>query len=55
MCARWGTDIGPVDRGLYDSLRALIGPELSFLCDYLGTVARFLAAVIPAVPVRIQL
>jgi retrograde regulation protein 2 len=53
MCSRWGTDLGPVDKGLYTSLRGLIGPELSFLCDFIGTAARLLATVVSAVPVCI--
>jgi len=51
MCARWGTDLGPVDRSLFQSLRGLIGPETSFLCEYIGTVARGLASLVPAFPI----
>lgn len=50
MCARWGTDLGPVDRILHNNLRALIGHELSWWCEYIGTVARLLATVIPVFP-----
>ena len=50
MCARWGTDLGPVDKSVHASLRSLIGPELSFWCEYVGTLASLLATVIPAFP-----
>jgi retrograde regulation protein 2 len=50
MCARWGTDLGPIDRILYNNLRQLIGSTLSFWCEYVGTVARLLATVSPAYP-----
>jgi retrograde regulation protein 2 len=50
MCARWGTDIGPVDRILYNNLRALIGPDLSWWCEYIGTTLDLLATVIPIFP-----
>ena len=50
MCARWGTDLGPVDRALHTNLRALVGPELSWWCDYIGTIASLLATIVPALP-----
>ena len=50
MCARWGNEIGQPDRVLLDNLRRLIGPQLRFWCDYLGAVAGFVAAAIPACP-----
>jgi retrograde regulation protein 2 len=50
LCARWGTDIGPVDRVLFENLRRLVGPHLSFWCEYLGAVARLLATIVPAFP-----
>jgi retrograde regulation protein 2 len=50
MCARWGTDLGPVDGGVYANLRGLIGPELSWWCDYIGTIASLLATVMPVFP-----
>jgi retrograde regulation protein 2 len=49
MCARWGTDLGPTDRTLHNGLRKLVGPGLSFICDYIGTTARVLATVVPFV------
>lgn len=50
ICARWGTDLGPIDKILYDNLRALIGPELSWWCDYIGKIGRLLGTVMPACP-----
>lgn len=55
MCARWGTDLGQVDRILYSHLRQLIGPELSWWCEYIGTIAALLAAVIPLFPDTVEL
>jgi len=50
MCARWGTDLGPVDKMLYSNLRQLVGASLSFWCDYVGTISRLLASILPAYP-----
>lgn len=50
MCARWGTDLGPSDKLLYNNLRRLIGSTLSFWCDYIGTVARLLAIILATCP-----
>jgi retrograde regulation protein 2 len=50
MCARWGTVPGPADKMLYENLQALVGPELSWWCDYIGTVAGFLATLTPILP-----
>jgi retrograde regulation protein 2 len=47
LCARWGTDIDPGAQPLYDKLQKLIGPSMSFWCEYIGTVARLLATVAP--------
>jgi retrograde regulation protein 2 len=54
MCARWGTDIGPIDRILYISLRALIGAEMSWWCEYIGTIFGLLASVIPVFPANAE-
>jgi retrograde regulation protein 2 len=54
MCARWGTDIGPTDRILYNNLRALIGPERSWWCEYIGTISGLLANVIPVFPAHAE-
>jgi len=54
MCSRWGTDIGPIDKILYDQLRALIGPEMSWWCEYIGTTAGLLAYVIPVFPANAE-
>ena len=53
-CARWGTDLGPIDKSLYANLRQLIGPELSWWCEYIGTIAALLAAVIPVSPASVD-
>lgn len=50
MSARWGNDLGRIDRGILDNLRALVGHELGWWCDYIGTLASFLATVSPAFP-----
>jgi retrograde regulation protein 2 len=50
LCARWGTNIGPMDKVLFKNLRQLVGPNLSFWCEYLGAVARLLATILPAFP-----
>lgn len=50
MCARWGTDLGPIDKILYNNLRTLIGPELSWWCEYIGTIAGLLATIVPVFP-----
>ncbi|KAH9206440.1 putative retrograde regulation protein 2 [Leptodontidium sp. 2 PMI_412] len=50
MSARWGNDLGRVDRGVHDNLRALVGYETGWWCDYIGTLAGFLATIMPALP-----
>ncbi|KAK0108737.1 hypothetical protein ONS96_002582 [Cadophora gregata f. sp. sojae] len=52
MSARWGNDLGRVDRGVHDNLRALVGHETAWWCDYIGTLASFLATIMPALPVN---
>ena len=54
MCARWGTDIGPIDRILFNNLRLLIGPDLSWWCEYIGTTAGLLANIIPVFPASVE-
>jgi len=51
MSARWGNDLGRVDRGVHDNLRALVGHETAWWCDYIGMLASFLATIMPALPV----
>ncbi|PVH75800.1 putative retrograde regulation protein 2 [Cadophora sp. DSE1049] len=51
MSARWGNDLGRVDRGVHENLRALVGHETAWWCDYIGTLASFLATIMPALPV----
>lgn len=50
MSARWSNDLGRVDRGVLDNLRALVGNEAGWWCDYIGTLASFLATIMPALP-----
>jgi retrograde regulation protein 2 len=50
MCARWGVNPSPVDKRLHENLQALIGMEMSWWCEYIGTVAELLATVSPAFP-----
>ncbi|PMD13305.1 putative retrograde regulation protein 2 [Hyaloscypha hepaticicola] len=50
ICARWGTVAAPADRKLYENLQSLIGPELSWWCDCIGTVAGFLPTLTPIIP-----
>ncbi len=54
MSARWGNDLGRVDRGIHESLRALVGHEISWWCDYIGTVVSFMATVSPAFPRNLE-
>jgi retrograde regulation protein 2 len=50
MSARWGVNPGPVDKSLHENLQALIGQEMSWWCEYIGTVSGLLATVSPAFP-----
>lgn len=54
LCARWGNDLGPVDQMLFNNLRALIGPELSWWCDYMGRILQLLAAAVPTCPATVD-
>lgn len=54
LCARWGNDLGPIDKNLFDNLRLLIGPELSWWCDYIGNVLNLLATVVPNCPSAVE-
>lgn len=50
MCARWGTNLAPTHKTLFNNLRRLVGDTVSFVSDYLGTLARLLALVSPTCP-----
>lgn len=50
LCARWGSDLGSADTKVRDNLRDLIGREISWWCDYVGTVSRLLSTVMPVCP-----
>lgn len=54
LCARWGNDLGPVDQVLYGNLRTLIGPDLSWWCDYIGKLLNLMATVIPTYPTSVE-
>lgn len=48
LCARWGSDLGRIDQQLAHNLQDLIGHELSWWCQYIGTVFKLLAIIHPA-------
>ncbi|KAK8049534.1 hypothetical protein PG994_011264 [Apiospora phragmitis] len=53
LCARWGSDLGPVDRQLLSSLRQLAcasSPEVVFWAEYFGAVAAVLTTLCPTEP-----
>jgi retrograde regulation protein 2 len=54
VCARWGCDLGPIDKNLHDNLRVLIGPQLSWWCDYIGKISNLLGTVLPTCPQTVQ-
>ena len=47
ICARWGTDISNSIKPLFNGFQKLVGPELSFWCEYFGRILRLLATVAP--------
>lgn len=53
LCARWGSDLGPIDRQLLSSLRQLAyaaSPEVVFWAEYFGAVAAVLTTLCPIEP-----
>jgi len=53
LCARWGSNLGPIDQDLYRGLRALVeraDPEGPFWADYIGAVTAALAMVVTRYP-----
>ncbi|KAK7951470.1 uncharacterized protein PG986_007198 [Apiospora aurea] len=53
LCARWDSDLGPVDRQLLLSLRQLAhaaSPEVVFWAEYFGAVATVLTTLCPTEP-----
>ncbi|KAK8125076.1 retrograde regulation protein [Apiospora kogelbergensis] len=53
LCARWASDLGPVDRQLLSSLRQLAfaaSPEVVFWAEYFGAVAAVLTTLCPTEP-----
>ncbi|KAK8138641.1 Ppx/GppA phosphatase [Apiospora sp. TS-2023a] len=53
LCARWGSDLGPIDQQLLSSLRQLVyaaSPEVVFWAEYFGAVAAVLTTLCPTEP-----
>ncbi|KAK0618196.1 Ppx/GppA phosphatase family-domain-containing protein [Bombardia bombarda] len=53
LCARWGSNLGPIDQQLHHNLRMLLDaadPDAAFWADYTGAVAAALATVVSASP-----
>lgn len=50
LVSRWGSDLGTADQPTYAGLRALMGDELSWWCEYIGTLTSFLGYVLPFCP-----
>ncbi|KAI1328287.1 Ppx/GppA phosphatase [Xylariaceae sp. FL0255] len=52
LCSRWGGGLGPIDKHLFESLKALVSkahPEANFWAEYIGALAHFLADICPLV------
>ncbi|KAK2050334.1 Ppx/GppA phosphatase [Colletotrichum somersetense] len=52
-CARWGSNLGPIDAQLYGNLRGLVAEakqESVFWAEYLGAVAAVMVDLVPAWP-----
>jgi retrograde regulation protein 2 len=53
VCARWGSNLGPIDVQLYQSLRELATRSdlhVGFWADYIGAVAAVMAILVPVWP-----
>lgn len=53
LCARWGTNLAPIDQQMRRSLRQLVNgadEDANFWIDYIGAVAAVMATVIPTWP-----
>ncbi|KAK0731621.1 Ppx/GppA phosphatase family-domain-containing protein [Lasiosphaeris hirsuta] len=53
LCARWGSNLGPIDEQLHDGLRALVDradPDASFWTEYIGAVTAAFAMVVKTWP-----
>ncbi|GJC92002.1 PPX/GppA phosphatase [Colletotrichum higginsianum] len=56
-CARWGSNLGPIDAQLYGNLKGLVAearPESVFWAEYLGAVAAVMVDLVPAWPGTVE-
>ncbi|KAK1978762.1 Ppx/GppA phosphatase [Colletotrichum cereale] len=56
-CARWGSNLGPIDAQLYGNLKGLVAearPESVFWAEYLGAVAAVMVDLVPAWPKSVE-
>ncbi|KAK1991297.1 Ppx/GppA phosphatase [Colletotrichum falcatum] len=56
-CARWGSNLGPIDAQLYGNLRGLVAEasrESVFWAEYLGAVAAVMVDLVPAWPKNVE-
>ncbi|KAJ0313866.1 retrograde regulation protein 2 [Colletotrichum fioriniae] len=57
VCARWGSNLGPIDAQLYGNLRGLVAEaklESVFWAEYLGAVAAVMVDLVPAWPTSVE-
>ncbi|KAF6805782.1 retrograde regulation protein 2 [Colletotrichum sojae] len=57
VCARWGSNLGPIDAQLYGNLKGLVleaKPESVFWAEYLGAVAAVIIDLVPAWPKTVE-
>ncbi|WYZ34553.1 hypothetical protein EsH8_I_000829 [Colletotrichum jinshuiense] len=57
VCARWGSNLGPIDAQLYRNLKGLVSeakPESIFWAEYLGAVAAVMVDLVPAWPKNVE-
>ncbi|KAF9879133.1 Ppx/GppA phosphatase [Colletotrichum karsti] len=53
VCARWGSNLGPIDAQLYGNLKSMVAAaklESVFWAEYLGAVAAVIVDLVPAWP-----
>ncbi|GKT41935.1 RGG repeats nuclear RNA binding protein B [Colletotrichum spaethianum] len=56
-CARWGSNLGPIDAQLYKNLKGLVAEaklESVFWAEYLGAVAAVMVDLVPAWPKSVE-
>ncbi|OLN85369.1 Retrograde regulation protein 2 [Colletotrichum chlorophyti] len=57
VCARWGSNLGPIDAQLYGNLKGLVAEakaESVFWAEYLGAVAAVIVDLLPAWPKSVE-